>query len=205
VKKSYQGIQDKSKAKFEVHGKRELLEVPLPLVEVWEEVQAQVEQLTRGAGLRIIGTILENEVTHRVGPPHRPDPASGAVRWGRQSSYVMFGGQKVAAKRPRVRTREGTEVELNSYARLQHDGRRQLAVHEGIVAGLNSRNYRRAVQSVVDGFGIEKSSVSREFVQASAAQLQELCEKRLGDLDLMAILIDGSHLGKQVLVRGVGH
>jgi len=30
------------------------------------------------------------------------------------------------------------------------------------------------VQSVVDGYGIEKSSVSREFVQASTAQLQEL-------------------------------
>ena len=116
----------------------------------------------------------------------------------------MFGGQKAAVERPRVRTREGTEVELDSYARLQHDGRRQRAVREGIVAGLTSRNYRRAVQSVVDGYGIEKSSVSREFVQASAAQLQELCEKQLGDLDLVAILIDGIHLGKQVLVVALG-
>ena len=107
MKKSYQGMKDKSKAKFEVLGKRELLEVPLPMVEVWEELQAQVEHLTGEAGLRIIGTILENEVTRRVGPPHRPDPASGAVRWGRQPGYVMFGGQKVAVERPRVRTREG--------------------------------------------------------------------------------------------------
>lgn len=205
MRKSYQGSEGKSKRKFEVLGKRELLvEVPLPMVEVWEELQAQVEQLTGEAGLRIIGSILENEVTRRVGPPHRPDPAAGAVRWGRQSGYVMFSGQKVAIERPRVRTREGQEVELDSYARLQHDGRRQRAVREGIVAGLTSRNYRRAVQSVVDGYGIEKSSVSREFVQASAAQLQELCEKKLGDLDLVAILIDGIHLGKQVLVVALG-
>src|SRR5271156_6535577 len=197
-------MKDKSKAKFEVLGKRELLEVPLPMVEVWEELQAQVEQLTGQAGLRIIGTILENEVTRRVGPPHRPDPSSGAVRWGRQPGYVMFGGQKVAVERPRVRTRTGEEVELDSYARLQHDGRRQRAVREGIVAGLTARNYRRAVQSVVDGYGIEKSSVSREFVQASAAQLQELCEKQLGDLDLVAILIDGIYLGQQVLVVALG-
>ena len=86
----------------------------------------------------------------------------------------------------------------------KHDGRRQRAVREGIVAGLTSRNYRRAVQSVVDGYGIAKSSVSREFVQASAAQLQELCEKQLGELDLVAILIDGIHLGKQVLVVALG-
>jgi putative transposase len=205
VKKTYQGTADKSKQKFEVLGKRELLvQVPLPMVEVWEELQAQVEQLTGEAGLRIIGAILENEVTRRVGPPHRPGPESGAVRWGRQPGYVVFGGRKVAVEHPRVRTREGQEVELDSYVRLQHDGRRQRAVSQGIVAGLTSRNYRRAVESVVDGYGIEKSSVSREFVQASAAQLQELCERKLGELDLVAILIDGIHLGKQVLVVALG-
>ena len=148
MKKTYQGAQDKSKQKFEVIGKREMLvEVPLPMVEVWEEMQAEVEQLTGQAGLRIISAILENEVTRRVGPSHQPGPESGAVRWGRQPGYVVFGGRKVGIERPRVRTRKGQEVELDSYTRLQHDGRRQRAVREGIVAGLTSRNYRRAVQS----------------------------------------------------------
>ena len=205
MKRTYQGIQNKSKQKFEIIGKREMLvEVPLPMVEVWEELQAEVEQLTGQAGLRIISAILENEVTWRVGPSHQPGPESGAVRWGHQPGYVVFGGRKVAIERPRVRTRKGQEVELDSYTRLQHDGRRQRAVREGIVAGLTSRNYRRAVQSVVEGYGIEKSSVSREFVAASAAQLQELCEKKLEGLDLVAILIDGIHLGKQVLVVALG-
>ena len=36
MKKTYQGMKDKSKAKCEVLGKRELLEGPLPMVEVWE-------------------------------------------------------------------------------------------------------------------------------------------------------------------------
>lgn len=204
MQKTYQGTKDKSKRKFEVVGERELLEVPLPLVEVWEELQAQVEALAGEAGLRIIGTILENEVAQRVGPPHRPDPAAGAVRWGRQPGYVIFAGQKVAVERPRVRTRDGQEVELDNYARLQQDGKRQRTVREGIVAGLTTRNYRRAVHSVIAGYGIAKSSVSREFVQASAAQLAELCEKKLGDLDLVAIFIDGIHLGQQVLVVALG-
>jgi transposase-like protein len=77
-------------------------------------------------------------------------------------------------------------------------------VREGIVAGLTSRNYRRAVQSVLEGYGIEKSSVSRQFVSASAAQLQTLCEKKLDGLNLVAILIDGIHLGQQVLVVALG-
>jgi putative transposase len=205
VRKTYQGTPGKSKVKFEVLGRKEVaVHVPLPMLEVWEELQPQVEQLTGQAGLQILRAILEDEVTRRVGPPHRPGPASGAVRWGRQPGYVIFSGQKVAVTRPRMRTREGQEVELDSYARLQHDGRRQRAVREGIVAGLTSRNYHRAIHSVLAGYGIEKSSVSREFVQASAAQLKQLCEKKLDDLDLVAILIDGIHLGKQVLVVALG-
>lgn len=205
MSKTYQGTGSKSKQKFEVLGNEKLLmEIPLPMVEVWEELQAQVEQLTGQAGLQIIGTILEEEVTRRVGPPHRPDPASSCVRWGHQPGYVVFGGQRVSIPRPRVRWREGEEVKLDSYARLQNDGRRQRAVREGIVAGLTTRNYQRAVESVVKGYGIEKSSVSREFVQASAAQLQDLCERKLGELDLVVVLIDGIEIGKKVLVVALG-
>ena len=201
----YQSRAQKSTKKFEVLGRKELaVRLPLPLVEVWEELQPQVEQLTGLAGLQIIRAVIEDEVTRRVGPRHRPEAASSCVRWGQQPGYVVFGGQKVAVERPRVRTREGQEVGLDSYARLQHDGRRQRAVREGIVAGLTSRNYHRAVQSVLEGYGIEKSSVSREFVAASAAQLKKLCEKKLDGLDLVALLVDGIHLGKQVLVVALG-
>ena len=201
----YQSSGKKSTKKFEVMGSKEVaVRLPLPLVEVWEELQPEVEHLTGLAGLKIIRAVIEDEVMRRVGPRHQPNAASSCLRWGQQSGYVVFAGQKVAVERPRVRTRQGEEVQLDSYARLQHDGRRQRAVREGIVAGLTSRNYRRAVQSVLDGYGIEKSSVSREFVQASAAQLKTLCERKLNELDLVAILIDGIHLGKQVLVVALG-
>jgi transposase-like protein len=205
MRKTYQGTAGKSKAKFEVVGERRLaVGLPLPLVEVWEELQLAVEHLTGLAGLKIIRAVIEDEVTRRVGPRHQPDPGSRCLRWGQQPGYVVFAGQKVAVERPRVRTRQGEEVPLDSYARLQHDGRRQRAVREGIVAGLTSRNYQRAVQSVLEGYGIEKSSVSRQFVQASAAQLKKLCEKKLDGLDLVAILIDGIHLGQQVLAVALG-
>jgi len=205
MRKTYQGTAGKSKAKFEVVGERQLAAgLPLPLVEVWEELQPAVEHLAGLAGLQIIRAVIEDEVTRRVGPRHQPDPGSSCLRWGQQPGYVVFAGQKVAVERPRVRTRQGEEVPLDSYARLQHDGRRQRAVREGIVAGLTSRNYQRAVQSVLEGYGIEKSSVSRQFVAASAAQLKQLCEKKLDGLDLVAILIDGIHLGKQVLVVALG-
>jgi hypothetical protein len=58
--------------------------VPLPIAEVWAEMQAQVEEL------QILRAIPEEEVTRRVGPPHRPNPSGGCVRWGKQPGYVVF-------------------------------------------------------------------------------------------------------------------
>jgi transposase-like protein len=191
--------------KFEVINGRELaMRLPLPLVEVWEELQAEVERLTGAAGLEILRALLEDEVRQRVGPPYRPDPGSGNRRWGQQPGYVVFAGQKIPLQRPRVRTRAGEEVELQNYRRLQQDGRMQRAVAERLVCGLSTRKYRRAVQGVLDGYGIEKSSVSRQFVRATAQQLQALCEKKLGELDLVALLIDGIEFAGQTLIVALG-
>ena len=169
MRNKYQRNQRKSNHKFQiVRGPELMVQVPLPIAEVWSELQTQVEELTGQAGLQILRAILENEVTSRVGPPHRPHPAAGCVRWGKQPGYVVFAGQKIPLERPRVRTREGQEVELESYGQLQQDGKLQRAVRERMVAGLSTRNYRRAVESVVEGYGIEKSSVSRQFVRPVA-------------------------------------
>jgi hypothetical protein len=126
VRKKYQRKDRKSNHKFEVvQGQELMVRVPLPIAEVWAEMQAKVEELTGQAGLQILRAILENEVTHRVGPPHRPNPTAGCVRWGKQPGYVVFAGQKIPLERPRVRTREGQEVELQSYGQLQQ-GRKSL-------------------------------------------------------------------------------
>jgi hypothetical protein len=160
----YPSNAKKSTKKFEVLRRKEVaVRLPLPLVEVWEDLQSGVEHLTGLAGLKIIRAVIEDEVMRRVGPRHQPDPESSCLRWGQQSGYVVFAGQKVAVERPWVGTRRGEEVQLDSYARLQHDGRRQRAVREGIVAGLTSRSYHRAVDSVLKGYGIEKSSVRRQL------------------------------------------
>ena len=108
MKKKYQSKERKSNHKFEVVGGQELLvRVPLPMAEVWAEMQAKVEELAGQAGLQILQAILEEEVRRRVGPPHRPNPSAGCVRWGKQPGYVVFAGQKVSLERPRVRTHAG--------------------------------------------------------------------------------------------------
>ena len=111
---------------------------------------------------------------------------------------------QIPLERPRVRTPEGQEVELESYGQLQQGGKLRRGARERMVAGLSTGNYRRAVESILEGYGIEKSSVSRQSVAASSNQLRVLCERRLEDLNLVVLMIDGIHFGGQVLVVALG-
>jgi putative transposase len=198
----YQTGVRKSTKKFEVLGGTELaVSLPLPLVEVWEELEPEVEHLTGMAGLKIIRAVIRRRSGAAGGATTSSRCRIGLPVLGPTAGLRAFlWAQGIPLHRPRVRTREGEEVPLENYERLQHDGRWR-AVR---VAGLSTRNYRRAVESVLEGYGIEESSVSREFVAASAAQLKQPCERKLAGLDLVAILIDGIHFGKQVLVVTLG-
>jgi hypothetical protein len=91
--------------------------------------------------------------------------------------------------------------ELRSVAARRKTATRGAGTHGGRTV---TRNYRRAVESVLEGYGIEKSSVSRQFVAASSNQLRVLCERRLEDLNLVVLMIDGIHFGGQVLVVALG-
>jgi hypothetical protein len=59
----YQSNGKWSTNKFEVMGRNEVaVRLPLPLVEVWEELEPEVEHLTGLAGLKIIRAVIEDEV-----------------------------------------------------------------------------------------------------------------------------------------------
>jgi hypothetical protein len=59
VRNRYQRKERKSNHKFEVvRGQELLVQVPLPIAEVWSELQAPVEELTGQAGLQILRAIL---------------------------------------------------------------------------------------------------------------------------------------------------
>ena len=52
------------------------------------------------------------------------------------------------------------------------------AVLRRMVRGVSTREYEQVIDLGRDGFGVAKSSVSREFVRASAAQVKALAERR---------------------------
>src|SRR5262249_60442363 len=118
---------------------------------------------------------------------------------------ATLAGQKIAIARPRVRrTDGGGEVPLETYARLQPPDAMPQAVLRRMVRGVSTREYANVIDLTRDGFGVKKSSVSRGFVRASAAQVKALVERRFDGMHLPVILIDGVEYAGETMIVAAG-
>jgi putative transposase len=182
-----------------------VVELPVSLAAAVEGVTAQVEQLAGQAGVLIMQAVMDAEVEQLAGPKGRHEPQRPASRWGQQSGYAVLAGKKVRLARPRVRSAEGRELGLETYARFQSPSRRQGGIYKKLIHGISTRKYERAIEDFTAGYGISKSAVSREWVTATRGSLKDLCERNLADLGRMAVLlIDGLVYADEYIVVALG-
>jgi putative transposase len=171
----------------------------LPMLEMILQTKAEIEALSAQAGLKIIHHFLEQEIQERCGPHGQQN----AYRHGQQPGYIVYAGRKVPIAKPRVRTKGGKELVLKSYEAFQQDGRMQRAVARKLTHQVSTRNYAAAIDDCLAGYGIDKSSVSRQWKIATAAELQKLIQRPV-PADLVALLIDGQYFRKECLVVALG-
>ena len=156
-------------------------------------------------GLLVASGLLEDEVTRLCGRRYERQPERVHTRYGHQQGVATLAGQKVAIARPRVRrTNGGGEVPLEMYARLQSPDAMPRAVLRRMVRGVSTREYEHVVDMARDGFGVAKSSVSREFVRASAAEVQALAERRFNGQRFPVVMIDGVEYAGETMIVAMG-
>ena len=156
--------------------------------------------LSVGVGLGVLAELLEEEVVEVVGAKGKHDPGRTAVRHGHGSGEVTLGGRRVGVERPRVRSADGrAEVRLQTYEYFADRDPLTKAVLERMLAGVSTRRYRRTQEPV--GSGVEraarstsKSSVSRTFIERTRGALSELMSRRLDDVRLAVMMLDGLEL-----------
>ncbi len=156
--------------------------------------------LSVGVGLGVLAELMEDEVDEVVGPKGKHDPRRAAVRHGHESGEVTLGGRRVQVERPRVRSADGlAELPLQTYAHFADRDPLAKAVLERMLAGVSTRRYRRTQEPV--GSEVEqqarstsRSAVSRTFVERTRRSLGELMSRRLDDVRLAAMMIDGLEL-----------
>jgi putative transposase len=180
------------------------IQMTLPLAGIVGMLQEGVGHLMREAGLLLMMGVMEEEVRHVVGERSVPNADRQASRWGKERGYCVVDGQKVPIQRTRVRDKANREVKLGSYELFQRSGPLEAAVWEKMMRGLSTRNYGPVVKDFANAYGVEKSAVSENFIEASREKLKALLERPLGDLKLCAVLVDGTPFKDRQMIVALG-
>ena len=157
-------------------------------------------------GLEAVAEALKQAVEALVGPRYqRGTQDRRYYRWGRERGSVYLADQKVPVAVPRVRdVHRNREVRLPVYERLQTPRGEDAQLLGRVLRGLGCRNYRETAALVPEVFGLSASTVSRRFIRASARKLQELLERDLSGIDLVALFLDGKTFEDDAMVVAVG-
>ena len=127
------------------------------------------------------------------------------MRWhGAQRGVVALAERQLRVQRPRLRDKNGREVNVPAYERLRDDANVGARVRDILVAGVSTRRYAAVLPEAAGTVGVSKSSVSRRFIEASAAQLAALNERSLADLAVLVIYIDGIVVSGHHIITAVG-
>jgi putative transposase len=132
------------------------------------------------------------------------------VRHGHEDGEVTLGGRRVGVKRPRVRSADGeAEVPLCTYQHFADRDPLSRLVLEQMLAGVSTRRFERTREPVgteveASARSTSKSSVSRDFVAKTTEQLIGLMSRRLDDIRLAALMLDGIELKGRCCVVALG-
>ncbi len=166
--------------------------------------------LSVGVGLGVLHELMEAEVDEVVGPKGRHLPDRRAKRHGHEETSVTLGARRTPVSRPRVRTADDErEVALETFGHFAARDPLSDVVLERVLAGVSTRRFARAAEPV--GADVEagsrstsKSAVSREFVAKTAENLAALMARRLDDVRLAVLMLDGIELKGRCCVVALG-
>jgi transposase-like protein len=176
----------------------------LPMVTLIEQGQLAVEELVGQLGKAALEAVLAISTEQLAGPPHPGRPGGAIRRHGAQGGVVALGGQRVRVSKPRLRRKGSGEVAVPAYAAMQDDAGLRERLLSIVMRGVRTRNYQEVVPKMAERCGVSRSAVSRQLQQASAEALQELCERRFDEIDLLVIYLDGKDFGGHQVVSAIG-
>jgi transposase-like protein len=79
----------------------------------------------------------------------------------------------------------------------------QRAVARKLIRQVSTRDYAGAIDQCLEGYGIGRSSVSRQWKAATAAELEKLCQRPV-PADIKVLLIDAKYFRQECLVVALG-
>ena len=181
-------------------------EVSLALTDIAAVAREGLLAMSVAAGMAVMQTMFEAEITAAAGTKGKHNPDRTAVRHGTGKGSVTLGGRRVEVTRPRARTVDGHEVPLRAYSEFAADDLLSQVVLERMLAGVATRRHARIAEpigkAVLEGASSTgRSAVSRRFVKETETALAELLARDLTDQKIKVLMLDGEHMaGRCVIV-----
>ena len=159
-------------------------------------------------GLMVMYQVMEDELKRRIGPKHARIPERTANWHGTTTGAVALGGRLLSVERPRGRTTNGHEVELDTWAVFSSKDLLDQLTAERVLAGVATRRHAEVsepLSSEIDeqAKGTGRSSVSRRWKRATEAALAKLMARDLSGLEVAALMVDGIEVAGQCCVAAL--
>ena len=166
--------------------------------------------LSVGVGLSVVHELMEAEVTEVVGPKGKHNPGRTAKRHGHERGSMTLGGRRVEVCRPRIRTADDEhELPVQTYAYFADRDPLIRAVMDRMLAGVSTRKFASVGEPVgedVDATSssTSKTSASEMFIERTGTALGELMSRRLDDVRLAVMMLDGIEIADRTHVVALG-
>lgn len=183
------------------------VQLSLSMDGVLRDVQHAFYGLCVDAGKQVLAAMMEADRVALCGAKGVPDPSRRATRGGHTRGAVVLGGQRIAIKRPRVRSLERGELQLASYEWAAEREPLDAATMHAIAAGVSTRRYAGTLDKLPPpeaALSVSRSAVSRRFVALSREQLTQWLSRSFQDVELPVVMIDGLHFRGRVILVALG-
>jgi transposase-like protein len=195
---------------------RQAAESPLPpqvqeaLGELVGAAREGLLALSVGVGLSVVHELMELEVDEVVGPKGKHNPDRSAKRHGHDDGSLTLGGRRVAVSRPRMRTADDEqELSVSTYEYFSDRDPLTRAVMDRMLAGVSTRRFEQVGEPVGEGIerhasSTSKTAVSEMFIERTRTALGELMGRRLEDVRLAVMMLDGLQIADRTHVVALG-
>ena len=179
----------------------------LPLVSGIAATKQGLLEWVHDFGLRALDELMRDDAAGIVGEKgkHRADRTHHY--WGTTKSELTFGGRRISVDKPRVRSKDGREAALPALEAFRDRDPLSDRVMNQLLLGISTRDYDASLEprpSGVAARGSSKSSASRSFVAKTRERLRASMDRRLDELDLVVLLIDGIEVARHTVVVALG-
>ena len=179
----------------------------LPMLELITTCQMAVDDLISATGKAVVEAVLRLSAEEVAGPPHPGKKGGDIRRHSPQQGAVPLADRTLHVTKPRLRHKKGgpgAEVPLPAYEAMRQQPGLGATALKLLMAGVSTRKYAEVIEALAGESGVSKSTISREFVEASAEQVKTLLERPLGQRDFLILYMDGIQFAGHHVLAAVG-